>query len=145
MPAKLQKHTDYSGTPLPKKLGIVSSSAKPTPTEIALLAAPADFQQTLGELPSHITFSPHLTPRTTLALCFIRSLFDLDATLDILTTNLPKTASAWIIRPKTHLKPGFNENHVRDAALARGLVDYKICSVDNDWSGIKFAWRKASS
>jgi len=145
MPAQPQKHTDYSGTPLPKKLGIVSSSVKPAPTEVCLLAAPADFQRSLGELPSHVTFTQRLTPRTTLALCFIRSLPDLDATIDILLAKLPKTASAWIIRPKTHLKPGFNENHIRDAALAHGLVDYKICAVDDNWSGIKFAWRKAST
>jgi len=70
---------------------------------------------------------------------------DLEATVDILSVQLPPTASAWIIHPKAAHKPGFNQNDVRDAALARGLVDYKVCSVDEDWSGLKFAWRKSSS
>jgi len=141
MPAKPQKHTDYSGTPLPKKLGIVSAST-PAPAEIALLAAPEGFQQTLGDLPSNITFTTRLTPRTTLALCFVRSVRDLAATIEIFTTQLPKTASAWVIHPKAAHKPGFNQNDVRDAALPHGLVDYKVCSVNDDWSGLKFAWRK---
>ena len=135
MPAKPQKHTDYSGTPLPKKLGIVPAS------EIALLAAPEGFLQTLGNIPAH---TAHITPRTTLALCFVRSVQNLTATIDILTTQLPKTASAWIIHPKAAHKPGFNQNDVRNAALPHGLVDYKVCSVTEDWSGLKFAWRKTS-
>jgi len=135
-----QKHTDYSGTPLAKKLGIVSASAKAI--EVALLAAPEGFRQTLGELPAYVTLTKRLAPRTTLALCFIRSTKDLDATIDILATQLPQAASAWIIHPKAAHKPGFNQNHVREAALPHGLVDYKVCSVDEDWSGLKFAWRK---
>ena len=76
------------------------------------------------------------------ALCFVRSVRDLAATIEIFTTQLPKTASAWIIHPKAAHKPGFNQNDVRDAALPHGLVDYKVCSVTEDWSGLKFAWRK---
>ena len=135
----------YSATPLPAKLGVLTKDTRPR--EIALLAAPPEFRDKLGDLPAAIAFRNRISPKTSLALCFIRSLADLDATIDLITAQLPKDASAWIIRPKTirsktiH-KPGFNENHVRDAALPHGLVDYKICSVDDDWSGIKFAWRK---
>jgi len=142
--AKPQKHTDYSGTPLPKKLGIVSASAK-APVEVALLGAPEGFRESLGELPASVTFTKRLTPGTTLALCFVRSVKELEATIDILGAQLPPTASAWVIHPKAAHKPGFNQNDVRDAALPRGLVDYKVCSVDEDWSGLKFAWRKGSS
>jgi hypothetical protein len=144
MTAKPQKHTDYSGTPLPKKLGIVSASAK-APVEVALLGAREGFRQSLGELPASVTFAKRIAAGTTLALCFVRSVKDLEATIDILSTQLPSTASAWIIHPKAANKPGFNQNDVRDAALPRGLVDYKVCSVDEDWSGLKFAWRKGSS
>ena len=64
---------------------------------------------------------------------------------DLLTqAKLPQEASAWIVRPKTHLKPGFGENDVRNGGLAIGLVDYKICSVSEEWSGLKFAWRKSA-
>jgi hypothetical protein len=141
MPTPRPPERDYSVTPLPKKLGIVSPKDT-TPREIALLAAPPNFRETLGNLPPHLIFRERLSPHTTLALCFIRSIADLEATIDLLTAQLPPTAHVWIIRPKTHHKPGFNENHVRDAALPRGLVDYKICSIDNDWSALKFAWRR---
>jgi len=55
---------------------------------------------------------------------------------------LPPAAHVWVVHPKARLKPDFNQNDARDAGLAVGLVDYKVCSVDEDWSGLKFAWRK---
>ena len=140
MPNSTQKHTDYSGTPLPKKLGILTANAEPR--EVVLLAAPEGFQQTLGELPAYVRLSTRLSAKTFLALCFVRSLADLEATVEILATRLPEGASAWIVHPKAAHKPGFHQNHVRDTALARGLVDYKVCSVSEDWSGLKFARRK---
>ena len=73
----------------------------------------------------------------------MRSPRDLEAIVDLLARQLPKEASAWIIHPKALHKPSFNQNHVRDAALPQGLVDYKVCSVNADWSGLKFAWRKS--
>jgi hypothetical protein len=124
-----------STTPLPKKLGI-----KPD-THLAIIAAPDGFLE-LIESPPHTT---NITSTTNLALCFIRTLRDLAATLDLITARLPPKASAWIIRPKRtgRFSVDFNENHVRDAALDRKLVDYKICSVDDDWSAIKFTWRRS--
>ena len=130
---------DYSTVPLAKKLGLLTT--KPESREIVLIGAPSGFRETLGDLPE-LAYRTCLSPRTALALCFVRSLQDLDSVIDMLVSSLPREASAWIIRRKTHHKPGFNENHVRDAALPHGLVDYKICSLDEDWSGIKFAWRK---
>jgi len=129
---------NYSGTPLPKKLGINADY------QVALIAAPDGFDEALGDLPANVTFTPRLTPKTDLALCFIRSLDDLAATLDLLSLRLPKTASVWIIHPKRTGKHhvDFHQNHVRDAALVTGLVDYKVCSIDNYWSALKFAWRK---
>jgi hypothetical protein len=125
-----------STTPLPKKLGIKPDG------HLAILGGPDGFKELLGDLPTTTT---RLTPETALALCFVRSLSDLNATIDLLTARLPKTASAWIIYPKTarYPKSGFNENHVRNAGLAVNLVDYKVCSVDGDWSALKFAWRKS--
>ena len=137
------RDTAYSNTPLAKKLGVISTGAEER--EIALIAAPGNFLPQLGNLPSGIHFRKSIASETVLAIIFIRALADLERTLDLLEAKLPPKASAWIVRPKTHHKPGFNENHVRNGALARGLVDYKICSVDADWSGIKFAWRKSDS
>jgi hypothetical protein len=129
---------DYSATSLSKKLGIREDM------RIALLAAPDGFEEILGDLPPKTTLTPRITTVTNLALCFIRSLDDLAATLEILTLRLPRPASAWIIYPKRsgRHRADFNENHVRDQALTAGLVDYKVCSVDADWSALKFAHRK---
>ena len=120
----------YSDTPLAKKLGVVNNSGDPR--EIALL----------GDLPAQVSFRKSLTAKTALALYFVRTAKQLDACVKALATKLQPGASAWIIRPKTHLKPGFGENDVRNGGLAVGLVDYKICSVSEEWSGVKFAWRK---
>jgi hypothetical protein len=138
------RDTAYSDTPLAKKLGILTTRDEigKAPREVAILAAPDNFLPQLGDLPANVHLRKSISPNTTLAIIFIRTLAELDAALDLLESKLPRKTSAWIVRPKTHHKPGFNENHVRDGALARGLVDYKICSVDADWSGIKFAWRK---
>lgn len=131
----------YSDTPLAKKLGVVNNSADQR--EIALLGVPPDdFVGWLGDLPAQVSFRKSLTAKTALALYFVRTAKQLDACVKALAAKLPPGASAWIIRPKTHLKPGFGENDVRNGGLAEGLVDYKICSVSEEWSGVKFAWRK---
>jgi hypothetical protein len=129
---------DFSTTPLPKKLGIGSNM------QVALITAPDDFEELLGDLPENTALITRITPKTNLALCFIRSLEDLAAALDLLSLRLPKQASVWIAHPKRTSKHhvNFNQNHVRDAALATGLVDYKVCSIDADWSALKFAYRK---
>ncbi|WP_433970773.1 hypothetical protein [Tunturiibacter lichenicola] len=129
---------DFSTTPLLTKLGVGEDM------QVAAIAAPDGFEELLGDIPEGTTLLPHITPKTNLALCFIRSLEDLAATLDLLTVRLPKRASVWIAHPKRTPKHrvDFNQNHVRDAALASGLVDYKVCSIDGDWSALKFAHRR---
>jgi hypothetical protein len=129
---------DYSSTPLVKKLGIRDDMP------VTVVAAPDAFEEVLGDLPKSAVLSTRFSAKTKLALCFVRSLADLAATLDMLTLRLPKQASVWIVHPKRTGKyhVDFNQNHVRDHALAVGLVDYKVCSVDSDWSALKFAWRE---
>lgn len=128
---------DYSATPLPKKLGIRDDM------KVVLVAAPDAFEEILGDLPDNVVLTTKFSTTTKLALCFVRSLKDLAATLDMLTLRLPKQASVWIIHPKRTSKhhADFNQNDVRNQALAIGLVDYKVCSVDDDRSALKFAWR----
>jgi hypothetical protein len=129
---------DFSTTPLLKKLGITSRM------EVALIASPDGFEELLGDLPEKTVLLSRLRPTASLALCFVRSLTDLASTLDLLTLRLPRQASVWIVHPKRTGKNrvDFNQNHVRDASLVAGLVDYKVCSIDSDWSALKFAWRK---
>ena len=138
--ARAQPHRDYSGTPLPKKLGLIT--AKGGVGEVAILGEPEGFRTLLGELPAEVTIRLRVNASTKLALVFVRSPAELSQMLDLLKAHLPPAAHLWLIRPKTHLQPVLNENYLREAALAAGLVDYKVCSVSEDWSGLKFAWRK---
>jgi len=131
---------------LAQKLGIVATTPKAAQRsrQVALVAAPEGFGELLGDLPETVKLTGRIGKETDLALCFIRSLGDLAATLDMLTLRLPDKASAWIVYPKRAARMGeaFHENDVRRLGLAEGLVDYKICSVDAAWSGMKFAWRR---
>lgn len=137
-----QPHRDYSGTPLERKLGLIT--AKGGVGEVALLAEPEGFRDLLGESEG-VTLQTRLRPTTALALAFVRSRRELVAMMELLTVQLPAAAHVWIIHPKAHRKPDFNQNDVRAVALAAGFVDYKVCSVDQDWSGLKFARRKEAS
>ena len=132
---------------LAQKLGIVSGPAKDAAKtrEIALIGAPEGFVELLGDLPETVRFALRVNASAHLVLCFTRTLRDLEGVLELLMLSLPKRASAWIVYPKQTSKRSrdFNESDVRECSLAAGLVDYKICSVDPEWSAMKFAWRKA--
>jgi hypothetical protein len=80
---------------------------------------------------------------TTLALFPIASRRDLMRALELARSSLPPKASLWIVHPKqtSPLAADFNQDDVREAGLAHGFVDYKVCAVDKDWSALKFARR----
>lgn len=127
----------YSGTPLPKKLGIKEASV------VALLGAPRGFRKTLGKLPAGTKLVAGANKGCTLTLWFTRSRVDLERGIRE-AAKLAGQGTVWIIWPKqasgvpTDLKEGI----VREAGLAAGLVDYKVCAVDATWSGLAFALRK---
>jgi hypothetical protein len=127
----------YSGTPLPKKLGIREDSV------VALLAAPRGFRKTLGALPAGARLRTHADARCTLTLWFIRSRAEITRGLGKAVV-LAAQGTVWILWPKqasgvaTDLKEGI----VREVGLSAGLVDYKVCAVDSTWSGLAFARRK---
>ena len=80
---------------------------------------------------------------TTLALFPVASRRDLMRALELARSSLPPKASLWIVHPKqtSPLAADFNQDDVREAGLAHGFVDYKVCAVDKDWSALKFARR----
>jgi len=141
-PAAPSKTTPYmqqwTGSPLVKKLGF-----KPDLSPVALLNAPDGFEDLLGELPAGVELKTSLTRQTKLALWFVRSSAGLHSETPFLAVRLPEGCRLWIIHPKQagRYRADFNQNDVRAAALAEGLVDYKVCSVDANWSGLKFAQR----
>jgi len=126
----------YSGTPLPKKLGIKSGHV------VALAGAPAGIEQTLGELPEGVTLRRQVRGRCDLVLWFVRSRSEVERRVERLG-NLARDA-IWIAWPKqaSGAKTDLTQADVRRAGLNAGLVDYKICSIDATWSGLKFTRRK---
>ncbi len=80
---------------------------------------------------------------TTLALFLVAARRDLMRAFEQARSSLPPKASLWILHPKqtSPLAADFNQDDVREAGLAHGFVDYKVCAVDKDWSALKFARR----
>jgi len=139
-PAKPDSHMQrYMGSALTTKLGL-----KPN-RKVALIAAPEGFQELVGEWPDGIEIASKFNARTELAIWFVRSAREMADVADHLGVHLRSGVSAWICYPKQsgRYKVDFNGNDVRTACLGVGLVDYKICSVDADWSGMKFTRKKA--
>jgi hypothetical protein len=129
----------YSGTPLPKKLGIGPEAV------VALLQAPDGFERTLGALPPGVRFVKALRGPTDLILLFARSQADLARRLDAAARAVAGgDGMMWIAWPKktSSMAGDLSEREVRAMGLATGLVDFKICAIDDDWSGLKFSRRR---
>jgi len=127
----------YSGTPLPKKLGIKPGS------RVALIDAPRDFARTLGPLPERARLSRTPSLDADLVLWFVRSGQDLRQGMAQRASSLERGAM-WIVWPKktSRLTTDLSQQTVREAGLGAGLVDYKVCAVDETWSGLLFTRRK---
>jgi hypothetical protein len=127
----------YSGSPLPKKLGIRENH------RVAFLNEPARFERKLAPLPkgAAITSEPG---DANVAILFATSESELGRDFPAFARSLPEKTAFWIAWPKqssrvaTDLKQGF----VRELGLMSGWVDYKICAIDDTWSGLCFARRK---
>jgi hypothetical protein len=126
----------YSGTPLPKKLGIKEGS------RIALVNAPKDFQSELGELPDNVLF---IKPTKSLNIILLFVLTERALTRDFakLAAKLVSNGMIWIAWPKktSGVATDLSEPRVREIGLDAGLVDVKICAIDDTWSGLKFVYR----
>jgi hypothetical protein len=129
----------YSGTPLPKKLGIKEKLT------MALLGAPGDFAVTLGALPAGAVLRKKVTPVTGLALWFVRNRREFDDGL-ARAVQLAGQMPVWVVSPKKTgpLAADLSQNDIRGACLAAGLVDYKVCAVDAAWSGLLFRRRRTA-
>jgi hypothetical protein len=125
----------YSGTPLPKKLGIKEG------TIASVVAAPDGFEHTLGELPAGARLRRGRTAGADLVLWFVRSTRELERGL---ARHAKLDMPLWIIWPKqtSAIASDVTQNVVRAAGLGAGLVDYKVCAVDETWSGLLFRRRR---
>lgn len=128
----------YSGTPLPKKLGIKPGSV------VALVDAPPGFDKTLGVLPEGATLRKRGDGPRDLTLWFVRARKTLSGGITRKRTEIGETPM-WIVWPKqaSGVISDVREPSVREIGLAAGLVDYKVCAVDATWSGLLFRLRRA--
>lgn len=127
----------YSGTPLPKKLGIKADSV------LTLVGAPRGFEATLGALPDGVKVRNQARGKTDLVIWFPGSLGDLCDRIDRIA-GLSENGDVWIAWPKqaSRIPTDLTQAVVRETGLARGLVDYKICAIDQNYSGLRFTRRK---
>lgn len=128
--------TGYSGTPLIKKLGI-----KPA-TTVALLGAPHGFRRELVDLPASVRLVTRASGSPDLVIWFVTTRKDLERR--VATVGQLMGSGLWISWPKkaSGVATDVTEDVVRAAGLSHGLVDYKVCAVNQIWSGLKFARRK---
>lgn len=124
----------YSGTPLPQKLGI-----KPG-THIFLDGAPPSVLKELG-----FSRSPKSSNSKPLdfSLMFVKSQAELRKKFAEVVPRLAPAGIFWIAWPKktSGVATDLNENVVREIGLAAGVVDVKVCAIDEIWSGLKFVFR----
>ena len=130
----------YSGTPLPRKLGIAPGA------RLGLVRAPDDFAATLGELPPGVEARVVAAGRTLfdVIVCFSRRATDLGRDLPRLRPRLDPAGGLWIAWPKrtSGVATDVTEAEVRARGLAAGLVDNKVCAIDDVWSGLRFVVRR---
>lgn len=125
----------YSGTPLPTKLGIKPGH------RVLLAAAPAGFD--LGPLPGVEVHRRAGSAAYDVVLLFVTRRHDLLARLDGLRTRLTPAGGLWVVWPKraSGVPSDLDENVLRDVVLPTGMVDNKVCAVDQTWSGLRFVVR----
>ena len=127
----------YAGTTLSKKLGIKAGAT------VALLDAPDKFDEMLGELPGGVTIRRAARGRPDLMIWFTRSQADVERRIARLGA-MAGDGGLWVAWPKrtSGVETDLTQALVREIGLARGLVDYKVCSVDEVWTGLRFTRRK---
>jgi CheY-like chemotaxis protein len=128
----------YTGTPLPKKLRIREGSV------VALVHAPEGFEAKLAPLPEGACVQKQVG-NADVMLAFVKSAAALNRELPALARETQAGRTLWLIWPKktSPLAGDLSEPKVREMGLAMGLVDYKVCAVDETWSGLAFAARRA--
>jgi hypothetical protein len=127
----------YSSTPLPKKLGIKEGS------RLAVVNAPADFEAYLGLLPDGAEVVKRLTKPLDLVVLFVTSERSLARDFAKLAEKLATNGMIWVAWPKksSGVATDLLFDRVQRIGLDAGLVDVKICAIDETWSGLKFVIR----
>jgi len=127
----------YSGTPLPRKLGIKPGA------RLGLIGAQGGFDMTLGELPPEVIVRRRLVGRFDVIVAFCTRRSELERRLAALKGALDPAGGLWIAWPKrsSGVATDVTEDVVRSLGLASGLVDNKVCAIDEVWSGLRLVVR----
>ncbi|MGH9157454.1 MAG: DUF3052 domain-containing protein [Acidimicrobiales bacterium] len=126
----------YSGTPLARKLGVKPDHA------VALVDAPEGWS--IPGLDPGVTVRPDLRGRPDVVIIFVRSQSALAAGARRVVRTLAPDSSLWLVWPRRaggHVSD-VTEQSLRDLLLPTGLVDTKVAALDDDWSGLRFVWRR---
>lgn len=128
----------YSGTPLPKKLGLKET------TRLVVLGEPDDYASLIGPLPAGLQRQRSVTKTTNMVHVFVTRREDLSSHLHLLRKKLNSDAAVWVSWPKksSKVQTDITDNTIREVALPLGFVDIKVCAVSEIWSGLKLTVRK---
>jgi hypothetical protein len=130
----------YSGTPLARKLEIKDGS------RIFLLNAPGNYLQLVAPLPAGVQVAPQITIHTDIVHIFSTKKEELSQAFRTSLKKMRPDGMIWVSWPKKSSKvpTDITEDTIRAVALPLGLVDIKVCAVDDVWSGLKLVIRKES-
>jgi len=127
----------YSGTPLPKKLGIKEKA------RVLLLDIPADVKAELKSDLAGCKIAQDGEGEVDFSMIFVKTTADLKKKFALVARQLAPAGMLWVSWPKktSGVATDLDENEVRRIGLEAGLVDVKVCAVTEVWSGLKFVIR----
>jgi hypothetical protein len=127
----------YSGTPLAKKLGIK------TGFNMAVINAPGYYLNLFTDLPGNLDIADEISTGHDMIHLFVKDRQSYLSRLPLLKDQIKQNGMIWISWPKKASKivTDITEDVIRDEALKNGLVDVKVCAVDEVWSGLKLVIR----
>ncbi len=128
----------YSGTPLARKLGIKEGC------RLAAVHAPSNYRAMIAPVPPAVRIVSRFDDSADLAHVFTEKRGDLARFLAAAVGVMRRDASIWVSWPKKASKvpTDITEDTIREIALPLGLVDVKVCAVDETWSGLKLVLRR---
>ena len=129
----------YSGTPLLKKLGIKEGAT------VALLAAPPNFARTLAPLPEGVEIREHARGKLDVIVFFATRERELVRRFPVMARALQPAGGLWVAWPKkaSCVATDLTFDPVQQTGLDCGLVDNKVCAIDDTWSALRFVYRVA--
>lgn len=129
----------YSRTPLAKKLGIGEDSV------VLPVSAPPHFRELLEPVPAGVTFrSRRGGGGIDVVVLFVTRRAELARRVDDMGKAVFPAGGLWVAWPKraSGVETDMTEDVVREVALPKGLVDNKVCAIDDTWSGLRLVWRR---